>query len=215
LLVFIVILINDQTGIFNSFLALMIQGNSYMIVFIFILLLILLLGLTYALQIINPNNILVSNFIWVLLILTLSIIIIPVIWLGRLTNVVGLAGILTVLATLITGILGYYYGDSIVTFDWDNYLKYALWVIIFASLIGMLFIRNLKTAMTFYLIMSFISLGIFILLLLSNHKKLKENADKCIDGKVVPNYPYESFGIFIKMLNIFQDLVHILGMSKR
>lgn len=58
------------------------------------------------------------------------------------------------------------------------------------------------------------SLVIFVLLLLSNHKKLKENADKCIDGKVVPNYPYESFGIFIKMLNIFQDLIRILGLSK-
>jgi len=61
---------------------------------------------------------------------------------------------------------------------------------------------------------SLISLVIFILLLLSNHKKLKENADKCIDGKVVPNYPVESFGLFIKILNIFQDLIRILRTLK-
>ena len=36
----------------------------------------------------------------------------------------------------------------------------------------------------------------------------------CIDGKMVPNYPLESYGIFIKIVNVFQDLVRILGMRK-
>ncbi len=48
------------------------------------------------------------------------------------------------------------------------------------------------------------------MLLLSNHKKMKENADKCIDGKVVPNYPLESFNVVIKIANVFSDLVRIL-----
>jgi FtsH-binding integral membrane protein len=211
LLVFIVVLLNDYTGFFNSFLVSMSQGNIFIVMIIPLL---LLIGLTHALQSIDPINIFASNIIWLLLIVILSIFIIPIIWLGRLTNVVGLAGILTVLITLIVGIAGYYYGDKIVTFDWDKYLNYALIALIIVSLIGIFFIKDGNTFSLFFLLISIISLAIFVLLLLSNHKKLKENSDKCIDGKVVPNYPYESFGIFIKMLNVFKDLIRILGYSK-
>jgi FtsH-binding integral membrane protein len=69
--------------------------------------------------------------------------------------------------------------------------------------------------MSFIYIISIISLIIFVLLLLSNHKKLKENSDKCIDGKVIPNYPLESYGIVIKIVNIFQDLIRIYAMRKK
>jgi hypothetical protein len=212
LLVFIVVLVNDQTGFFNTFLISMAQGN---IIVMMILILVFFFGLVYTLQTINPNDILSSNLIWLLLILTLGVFIIPIVWFGRMTNVVGLAGILTVLITLIVGIAGYYYGDKIVTFDWDKYLNYALWILVFASIAGIFFIKNYNLMMTYYLILSIISLAVFVLMLLSNHKKVKENADKCIDGKVVPNYPYESFGIFIKMLNIFGDLIRILGRGRR
>ena len=211
LLVFIVVLVNDQTGFFNSILLSMAKGNIFLIM---IVILLFLLGLMYALQTINPNNILASNLVWLLLILFLGIFVIPIIWIGRLTNVVGIAGILTVLITLVVGIAGYYYGDKIVTFDWDKYLHYALWSLIIVSFVSIYFIRDVNTLNNFFIIIFIISLLIFVLLLLSNHKKLKEDADKCIDGKVVPNYPYVSFSIFIKMLNIFEDLVRILGHSK-
>ena len=211
LLIFIMVLINDQTGIFNSFLTLMVNGNA-LIIIIFILA--ILYGLIYAIQKINPNNIFTSNIIWLLLIIILSIFVIPVIWFGRLTNVVGLAGVITVLITLIVGLIGYYYGDTIITFDWDKYLNIALFVLVIASFIGIFFIKDVNNMTTYYYVLSIISLCIFILMLLSNHKKLKENAVKCIDGEVIPNYPLESFGIFIKMLNIFEDLIRILGKKK-
>jgi hypothetical protein len=134
LLVFIVVLVNDQTGFFNSLLISMAQGN---IIIMMLLISITFFGLTYALSTIDPNNILASNLIWLLLILILGIFIIPIIWIGRLTNVVGLSGMITVLITLIVGIAGYYYGDKIVTFDWDKYLNYALLIMILVVFIGM------------------------------------------------------------------------------
>ena len=217
LLIFIVVLINDKFGLFNSFLIWMSQGSILRIVFIFIIILSILFGLLYALKTINPNNILASNAIWAGLILILGIFLVPTIWYGRLTDVVGLAGILTIIITMIVGYLGYYYGNEIVTFDWDKYLNIALMVLIITIMIGtfIISISNPDNMMMFYYIVSIISLVIFVLLLLSNHKKLKENSEKCIDGKVVPNYPVESFSIFIKMLNIFTDLIRILGMSRR
>jgi len=215
LLVFMVVLINDKYGIFNSFLLWMSQGSMIRIIIIYIILLILLLGLSYALLKVNPNNIVASNTIWTLLILILGILLIPTIWFGRLENVVGIAGISTILITIGVGLLGYYYGDEIVTFDWDKYLNYALMALIGIIFIGMFIIENPETMFNFIFIVSILILIIFILLLLSNHKKLKENSEKCIDGKTVPNYPVESFNIFIKMLNIFQELIRIFAMLKK
>lgn len=216
LLIFIVVLVNDRFGLFNSFLVWMSQGGIARIVITFILLLCILFGLIYALQhSIDPNNIVLSNIVWLFIILILGIVLIPTIWFGRLNNVVGISGMLTILITIGVGYLGYYHGDQIVTFDWDKYLNIALIGLIIVIIIGSFTITDPKTMYIFIMTVSILSLIIFTLLLLSNHKKLKQNADKCIDGQVVPNYPLESFGIFIKMLNIFADLIRILGMLKR
>ena len=215
LLMFMVVLINDKFGLFNSLLAWMSQGTIYRIVAIFIVLLALIIGLIITLQIVNPTNIVASNIIWASLIVVLGIFLIPTIWFARLEGVVGLSSMLTILITIVVGFLGYYYGNEIVTFDWDTYLNYALLFLVIVMFIGIFTITNPTTMMMFYYVVSIISLIIFVLLLLSNHKQLKQNADKCIDGQVVPNYPVESFNIFIKILNIFQDLVRILGMAKK
>jgi FtsH-binding integral membrane protein len=214
LLTFIVVLLNDNFGLFNPILAWMTQGSVYRIVFIFIILLAFVIGLLIALQAVDPKNIVASNVIWALLMIVLGIVLIPTIWFARLTNVVGLSSMLTILITIVVGFLGYYYGDEIVTFDWDKYLNIALLVLIVIMFISMFMITNPETMYMFYMVLYIMFLIVFILLLLSNHKLLKENADKCIDGQVVPNYPVESFNIFIKILNIFQDLVRILGMAR-
>ena len=211
LLIFIVVLVNDQFGIFNSLLIWMIQGGIFRTIMTFIIILVILFGLLIALNTVNPNNIIASNTIWALLILVLGIILIPTIWFGRLTDVVGMAGMLTIIITIVVGYLGYYYGDQIVRFDWDKYLNYALIILIIILIFGATLITDANSMQMFILIISILFLIVFVLLLLSNHKILKQNSEKCIDGKVIPNYPVESFGIFIKMLNIFQDLIRILG----
>ena len=215
LLMVMVVLVNDKFGIFNSLLLWMSQGSMFRIVGTFIIILCITFGLLIALYKIKPTNIAASNIIWAALILTLGIFLIPTIWFGRLTNVVGLASMLTILITIVVGFLGYYYGNEIVTFDWDKYLNYALLVLICVIIIGPYMITNPDSMYIFYMTISIVGLIIFVLLLLSNHKQLKQNADKCIDGQAVPNYPMESFNIFIKMLNIFQDLIRILGMANK
>jgi len=211
---FVVVLVNDQTGLFNSLIFWMSSGGMGRIIITFIVILALLFGLTFALLAVDPKNILASNSIWLLLILVIGFLLIPTIWFGRLTDVVGLAGILTILITLVVGIAGYYYGDKIITFDWDYYLNIALWILIAIIIIVPFFLSTSEQMYNFVLVVSFISLLIFVLLLLSNHKKLKENSEKCIDGKAVPNYPVESYGLIIKIVNVFQDLIRILGMTK-
>jgi hypothetical protein len=211
---FIVVLVNDKTGIFNSLFILMFSGSMIQVIISFIILIIIMIALTYALYHVNPTNILASNAIWLSLIFIIGLILIPTIMLGRLTDVVGLAGIATLVITIVVGLLGYYLGDKIVTFNWDFYLSIALFILIIAIIVGPFFITTPETMMSFIYVISIISLIIFVLLLLSNHKKLKENSDKCIDGKVVPNYPVESYGIVIKIVNIFSNLIRILAIRK-
>ena len=213
-LMFIVVLLNDQTGIFNSLLMLMFSGSMIQVIISFIILIIIMIALTYALYHVNPTNILASNTIWLSLIFIIGLTLIPTIMLGRLTDVVGLAGIATLVITIVVGLLGYYLGAKIVTFNWDTYLNVALGFLIAVIIFGPFFITTAEGMMSFIYIISIISLIIFVLLLLSNHKKLKENSDKCIDGKVVPNYPVESYGIVIKIVNIFSDLIRILAIRK-
>ena len=97
---------------------------------------------------------------------------------------------------------------------WDLYLSIALFGLVSAILFVPFYITTPEAMMTFLYVISIISLIIFILLLLSNHKKLKENSDKCIDGKVIPNYPVESYGIVIKIVAIFKDFINILAIRK-
>ena len=213
-LMFIIVLLNDQTGIFNSLLMLMFSGSMIQSIISIIIFIIIIIALTYALYYVDPTNILASNAIWLSLIFIIGLILIPTIMLGRLTDVVGLAGIATLVITIVVGLLGYYLGDEIVTFNWDFYLSIALFGLIISIIVGPFFITTPEAMMSFIYIISIISLIIFVLLLLSNHKKLKENSDKCIDGKVVPNYPVESYGIVIKIVNIFSDLIRILAIRK-
>jgi len=130
------------------------------------------------------------------------------------TGVIGFAGILTVVIVIVVGLLGYYMGDTIITFDWDYYLQFALLGLIVVLIGGYMFINDMATMLTFIYVLSIIGLIIFVLLLLSNHKKLKENSEKCIDGQVVPNYPKESWSLVIKIVNIFTNLVRILGIRR-
>ena len=213
-LMFIVVLVNDQTGIFNSLLMLMFSGGIFRIIISFIIFIIIYIVLTYALYHVDPTNILASNGIWLSLIFITGLLLIPTIMLGRLTDVVGLAGIATLVVTIVVGLLGYYLGDKIITFDWDSYLYIALFVLLGAILFVPFYITTPEAMITFLYVISIISLIIFILLLLSNHKKLKENSNKCIDGKVIPNYPLESYGIIIKIVNIFKDFIVALSMRK-
>lgn len=215
-LIFMLILLNDKYGIFHRLLDVFFYNPSspFSPLLAFILLLAVIIGLSYAIINVPPQNILASNAIWLLLVIFISFILIPSIYFARVSGVVGMAGLITVGLVIATGLLGYYYGDSIITFNWDNYLFWALiaWIVVF--IIGRMMVRTPSELVNFIYIMAFASLVIFILLLISYFKTLKENASKCVDGRVVPNYPLESWKLVIKMINVFVDIIRILGIRK-
>jgi FtsH-binding integral membrane protein len=168
-----------------------------------------MIGLIFLLHYINPQNIIAANSVWLLLVVLTGIILIPIIFFARLFDVLGTGVLITIIVVIITGLIGYFYGDKIIIFDWDTYLNWALIGLILISVFGSFIITDLNSMLSFTYLISIGGLIIFVLLLLSNHKKLKQNAEKCIDGKVVPNYPVESYGIIIKIANIFKDIFTI------
>lgn len=213
LLICLVVIINDRTGFAMSLLSLF--GYGRMISFlVIIVLLILMFVLIFLLHYINPQNIIAANTIWILLIFLTGLILIPIIFFARLFDVLGTGVLLTIIVVVITSLLGYFYGDKIIIFDWDKYLHWALMGLIIVSILGSFLITDYNTMLSFTYLVAIGGLIIFVLLLLSNHKKLKENAEKCIDGKVVPNYPVESYSIIIKIANILQDILRILMVRK-
>ena len=212
-LIFMLILLNDKYGVFNGIVDFIYYKNNLPFITIIILLLIFAV-LGYALAKTNPQNIIASNAIWLCLIVLITLIIIPVVSFGKISGVIGMAGLITIAIVISTGLIGYYYGDKLITFDWDFYLIIALIILIGVILVGMFFVRTASQVITYIYVVSIVSLIIFIMLLLSYHKKLRENADKCVDGKVVPNYPLESWQLVIKIANVFVDLLRILGIRK-
>lgn len=212
-LMFMLVLLNDKYGVFNSLLDFFFYSASSPFVS-YIVMLILIITLSYAIVHIPPQNIVASNAVWLLLVMLITIILIPSIYFGRVSGVVGIAGLFTIGIVLATGLVGYYYGDSLITFDWDFYLMWALvaWIVIFMA--GMWMVKTSSELVNFIYIMSIASLIIFVLLLLSYFKTLKQNANKCVDGTMVPNYPLESWKLVIKMVNVFIDMIRILGIRK-
>jgi hypothetical protein len=213
LLMFLIVLLNDQFGFFNFLIKWMLSGGGFMrFIIILVIQLALIIGLTYALHTIPAQNIAASNGVWLGLVVLFGLFLIPSIYIGRMFDVVGMAGIMTVLIVIITGLLGYYYGDSIVRFDWDYYLHILLVIMVVVVILGVLFfIRSADDSLKFLYVVSIIFLVIFILLLLSNHKRLKENAEKCIDTNgQAPNYPVESWGLVIKIYIVFKELINIM-----
>jgi len=212
-LMFMLVLLNDKYGVFNRLLDFFFYSASSPFVS-FIILLALIIILSYAIIHIPPQNIIASNAVWLLLVMLITLILIPSIYFGRVSGVVGIAGLFTIGIVVATGLAGYYYGDSLITFDWDFYLTCALvaWIVIF--ILGMWMTKTPSERVSFIYVMSIASLIIFVLLLLSYFKTLKNNANKCVDGTMVPNYPLESWRLVIKMVNVFVDMIRILGIRK-
>jgi FtsH-binding integral membrane protein len=209
----LVVIINDRNGFAMSLLSVFGHGRISSII-MFIVLLLVMIGLIFLLHYINPQNIIAANSVWLLLVVLTGIILIPIIFFARLFDVLGTGVLITIIVVIITGLIGYFYGDKIITFDWDTYLNWALIGLILISVFGSFIITDLNSMLSFTYLISIGGLIIFVLLLLSNHKKLKQNAEKCIDGKVFPNYPVESYGIIIKIANIFKDILRILMVKK-
>lgn len=175
----------------------------YMIVYIMLII---------KLKTINPkNNQLMLYVVWLCVVSMFAVLIHPFVKIASIFGFLKTAVIITLTLITVMSYIGIKYGNDLVTFDWDKYLTYGIIGLIIAYLI--IPFTGLNNSTT-YLILSIISLIIFLLLLLSFNKQLLERSKKCYEDKN-PNYQVESIDLGIKIINIFGDVVKIMGNSRR
>lgn len=175
---------------------------------ILILLCLVELGLVFALHYIDDENVLASHAVWISLISILGFLTTFTLYFGVLTGTLYQAIILTILITIATGYIGYNYGDKLISIEFEKYLSYALLALLLASIFGPFLVKDTEN---FYYVLAAIGLVIFVLLLLAYNKNIRKRAKEC----KVPNYPKESFGLIIKIVNVFKDLIILLGSKGR
>jgi hypothetical protein len=155
----------------------------------------------------DPNNTVQINLYYALACILFGIILSITIMIGIGVGVLYPAIAITIGLTILMGYIGYKYGASFITVDFDKYLKYALFGLIVWTFILPFFVRDTKNLL---LLISIPSAIIFCLLLMSYNNKLRKNSEKC----KVPNYPDEAIGLVIKIGNLLADVIRILTALK-
>jgi hypothetical protein len=152
----------------------------------------------------NPNKTIEINAYYALACILLGTILSVTIMMGVSTNVIYPAIAVTIGLTFIMGYIGYKYGASFITVDFDKYLRFALFGLIIWSFMAIfIFKRYIKTL---FLAVSIPGAIIFCLLLMSYNNNLRKNAEKC----KIPNYPDEAIGLVIKIGNLLADIIRIM-----
>ena len=160
---------------------------------------------------INNNDLFNLHLIWSLFFLVLGYSLTITLIVYNNSNILYTGIMMTILVTIFTGLIGYYYGEYIPE-NIDNYLFIALILLILVRIFGPSFVNDVNK---FYYLMAFVGLIIFILLLLSYHKKMRNNSLKCKTDSKLPNYPNEAMGLIIKIRNVLQDILRILDGNRK
>lgn len=187
---------------FNIFASLMLQYGLVA----FFGMLVVMIGLTVLLM--TTTSQIMSHVYWIIVLIVLGLVLsVSVQVYGHMDmNNVYIAFGITIIVTAVMGFIGFKYGKSFVTRDFDKYLRWALIALIIASFIGLFL--NVPNLMLY---LSIAGVIIFSLLLISYNNKLRENAKTC----VTPLYPKESFGLIIKIANLLQDVMYLVARSRR
>ena len=207
LLIFMMVLVNDKYNIVGTLLMNFEKHNLLKIILI-ILFIGLIIGVSILISKVKPTNVLLSYGLWLLLIISFGIVLLLNNLSAKLSNNLTLIFISIIIIIITTALLGFYLGDDIViSSNWNTYLHYILWSIIGTLLISSFFIKNKSNIQTLYNIIYMIIIIIFILLLISNNKEIRDHSLLCNNEKITPSYTIESFGMFIKLINTFINLL--------
>lgn len=215
LIIAMVILSIIFTKFYNTFIKFLLGLGNWGLLGFLIVLVIIQLGLYYLLRNTNPNNTVALHLIWLSILLLSSLTLGLFVLVGISNNTLLMALSLTILLTIITGYIGYTYGDKLLPFDFDKYLYGLLIILVVSMIIVPFFIKDNKTMGYLVYVFAAISLVIFVLLMLSYNNKIKERAEKCNEESNPPNYPYEAMGLVRKIIIVFQDLIVLLGRRRR
>ena len=151
----------------------------------------------FTIFMINPNNVLFNHAVWITFIIAISVSIYKIWRVSEYRGVLTNTLIITLLLTI--GLISVSHTrPDWVQLSWGSILTVALLAGLFAWIIPMIFADITKMTI-YYKFLSAIFVFIFMMFILYDTKLLRINAMNCI----VPNYPKDSFGLFLDVINLF------------
>lgn len=172
--------------------------NNYSFVALFISTLVFLVSTMF----ISPENTMFKHLSWLIFIMLIGVSLYPAYKVGKISNMLYPTLITTILLVLGLTMVAFYNPD-LISLSWGPALISALVVGILLQII--LFFTGLETRNWYSLILSYVFIIIFSLLLLYDTKKLQINSQNC----VIPDYINESIGIFLDIINLFNNILRV------
>jgi FtsH-binding integral membrane protein len=204
------------TNFFNKLISFLKSSGIFIIIFVVILYIVLIIGSTILINKLDPiKQGFLLHLVWFILQILISIVFSITIIVGIKNNTLLTAILLLVLITLITGYIGYNYGNNLLPVNFDKYLYGSLIILVVVQFLSVFLVRDKKTINKLIYVFAVISLIIFVLLMLSYNNKIRKNAEECNINNNPPNYPMEAYGLVLKMINVLQDLIILLGRKKK
>lgn len=165
------------------------------------------IGIIFLLHRIDPTQIVLKHFVWLIFVLIISIIVYPL-YVNSSKQVVMSALFTTLFLTVVLSSIAYAKPEWI-SLSWGPILFFALLaVIIMELLLIFLFRNNLGKRSGLFRAISYIVILIFMGFILYDTKRLQINAKECVKA----DYIKESLKLFLDILNIF---VRLVGLGRR
>jgi len=216
----VLLLLLENNNVFKMLasLVLTLPGLIFMIV--------LNIAVIFLFHSIDPRNTMALHIVWTLLISLITINLYFPFKLTKITDTLGLAIILTLTVVVSMAIIGYNFGeyvhDNIIKINkLERVLRISLIVLIITLFCFPLISNIMKSVFnvdpgTLLLLLTVLSLVIFMLLIFTFNHDIKAKGKLCDESKInnYPNYPKESFSLFIKIANIFQDIALLLNRNR-
>ena len=154
----------------------------------------------FGMYMVNPRNVLLNHAIWIVFLLAMSVSLF-VIW--RYSTYRGtLTSTLIIVFLLVAGLTAIaYIKPDLIKLSWGNALIAALLAGILAWIVPMFF-GEAKNMTGYYKVLSAVFVFIFMMLILYDTKLLRIKAQQCI----VPDYPTDSLGLFLDIINLFGNV---------
>lgn len=157
----------------------------------------------FAMYAINPRNVLLNHLAWLAFIVTISISVYSI-W--RYTEYRGtLTSTLVIVVLLVSAMTAIaFIKPDWVKLSWGSALSVALLAGILAWVVP-LFFSCARNMTDYYKGLSAIFVFVFMMLILYDTKLLRVKAEMC----TVPDYPTDSLGLFLDVLNLFGSVAYL------
>jgi len=155
----------------------------------------------FTLFMVNPSNVLLNHAVWLAFILSFSISVYTIWRYSEYRGIFTNSLIITFLLTAGLTIVAYVKPDWI-KLSWGSVLTIALLIGLLAWIVP-IFFANVNEMRNYYKFLSAIFIFIFMMLILYDTKMLRIKAEQC----TVPDYPKDSLGLFLDIINLFSNVV--------